>query len=73
MSDIMWEREKMSIPFLDGLPDEYKVHDKLVKCPYCGGEMFGRCLCCQIYFCHNCEDGSAIDEEEIIEVLKEKK
>lgn len=70
MSDIMWEREKRSIPFHKDLPEKYRVHDEIVECPLCKGEMFGRCLCCQVYFCHNCEDGTMMDEEDIIEALQ---
>lgn len=64
-----WEKQQKSIPFLKGLPDQFKVHDELIKCPWCNGEMFGRCLCCQCYFCHDCEDGNVVTEEEILEEM----
>ena len=71
-----WISEKKSIPFEKGLPKEFQVHDEKLICPVCKGEMFGRCLCCQMYFCHgNCQkEGSGIyDEEEIIEILERNK
>lgn len=69
-----WIEEKKAIPFEKDLPKEYQVHDDYVKCPVCKGEMFGRCLCCQMYFCHGkCNengDNTIFDEEEIIEALR---
>lgn len=70
MSNYFWEKQQMAIPFLESLPDKYKVHDELLDCPKCGGELFGRCLCCQCYFCHGkCADDMPVyDEEDIAEL-----
>jgi hypothetical protein len=71
--EYFWEKEKRAIPFLDSLPEKYKVHDELLDCPRCKGELFGRCLCCQMYFCHGaCKDEPINDfvfsEEELAEL-----
>ena len=74
MSDVNqeWIDAKKAIPFEEGLPKEFQVHDAILVCPECKGEMFGRCLCCQCYFCHgSCEVG-IYDEEEIIELIRKK-
>lgn len=65
-SNYYWEKQQQSIPFLESLPDKYKVHDELLVCPSCTGELFGRCTCCQCYFCHG--DCDVYTEEEISEL-----
>lgn len=77
MSEVsqQWIDEKKAIPFEKGLPKEFQVHDEKLICPSCKGEMFGRCLCCQCYFCHGkCaeEFGGIYDEEDLIEALNER-
>lgn len=67
-----WIKEKKSIPFNKKLPERFKVHDQLFPCVFCGGEMFGRCLCCQCYFCHGKCEMSIYSEEDIIEELKKR-
>ena len=71
-----WEERQKAIPFEKDLPKEFQVHDEMLICPICKGEMFGRCLCCQCYFCHgNCakENGGIYDEQEIIEAINKSK
>lgn len=76
---ILWEQKQKSIPFEAELPDKYKVHDKILECPKCDGELFGRCLCCQLYFCHgDCtkeklEDRESVfNEDDLLQILAEK-
>jgi len=72
MANYFWEKEKKAIPFLKSLPEKYKVHDELLDCPRCKGELYGRCLCCQMYFCHgDCSkeiDDFVFSEEELVEL-----
>lgn len=68
-----WVDEKKAIPFEKELPKEFQVHDETLVCPTCSGEMFGRCLCCQCYFCHgDCVKnfGGIYDEEDLIDAIK---
>lgn len=70
-----WIEEKKAIPFEKGLPQEFQVHDEELICPVCKGKMFGRCLCCQCYFCHGeCQkdSGGIYDEEDLIEAINER-
>lgn len=44
----------------------HKQHSFLISdgCPFCKGEIFGPCECCEMYFCHGtCEAGVYDDEE----------
>jgi len=71
MSESILEANRKE-PFIKDLPERFKVVDDLIigGCPYCKGEMFGRCLCCLQYFCHNCEDGEIMSMEDIIECIE---
>lgn len=68
--------ENRNEPFLKGLPEKYHVIDELIPhgCPDpdCKGEVFGRCECCNCYFCHG-KCGDVMSMEDIVEAITDPK
>jgi len=54
---------------LEPICEKHIQHDFLIDdgCPFCGGEMFGPCECCEQYFCHGKCEMPVYDDDDLKE------